>query len=51
MLINSAQDPTGTSEIDFSDLTQRDKPRGHVIAARITAENPDEVCVYMLGVS
>ena len=37
------QDPLGTSQIDFDKPELRQPPNGHVIAARITAENPDEV--------
>ncbi|KNC83894.1 hypothetical protein SARC_03882 [Sphaeroforma arctica JP610] len=32
----------GDNEIDFDDFSKRRKANGHVIAARITAENPDE---------
>lgn len=32
----------GTDKIDFSSPQKRPSPRGHVIASRITAENPDE---------
>eukprot|EP00741_Cyanophora_paradoxa_P025194 tig00000350_g24319.t1 len=35
------EDPYGEAAIDF-DKKQRVGPKGHVIAARITAENPDE---------
>ena len=34
-------DPTGSDEIDFDNATQV-LPEGHVIAARITAENPNK---------
>ncbi len=34
--------PNGDSEINFEDLEMRHEPKGHVIAARITSENPDE---------
>lgn len=34
----------GDSPIDFEALSTSPSPRGHVIAARITSENPDEVC-------
>lgn len=37
-------DPWGNSEIDFDNPQIKPSPRGHVIAARITSENPDEVC-------
>ncbi len=38
------QDPHGSQPIDFRDLQLRRVPRpvGHVVAARITSENPDE---------
>lgn len=36
-------DPWGNSEINFENPQVRPVPRGHVIAARITSENPDEV--------
>lgn len=35
--------PWGDSPIDFEALSTAPSPRGHVIAARITSENPDEV--------
>ncbi|XP_055889242.1 acetyl-CoA carboxylase-like isoform X3 [Biomphalaria glabrata] len=35
-------DPWGDSEIDFDKPHIKPSPRGHVIAARITSENPDE---------
>ncbi|XP_061154933.1 acetyl-CoA carboxylase 1 isoform X2 [Syngnathus typhle] len=34
--------PWGDSPIDFESLSTVASPRGHVIAARITSENPDE---------
>lgn len=37
------EDPWGDSCIDFDNPNLKPKPRGHVIAARITSENPDEV--------
>lgn len=36
------ESPWGDSEIDFESPTHRNEPYGHVIAARITSENPDE---------
>ncbi|PAA64942.1 hypothetical protein BOX15_Mlig015514g1 [Macrostomum lignano] len=36
------QDPLGSSEIDFDSPDTQPEPSGHVIAARITSENPDE---------
>ncbi|KAK3098334.1 hypothetical protein FSP39_018526, partial [Pinctada imbricata] len=36
------RDPYGSSEIDFINPGVGPSPRGHVIAARITSENPDE---------
>lgn len=37
--------PWGDSPIDFDGLSSLPCPRGHVIATRITSENPDEVSV------
>lgn len=37
--------PWGDSPIDFERLAAVPSPRGHVIAARITSENPDEVTI------
>lgn len=34
--------PWGSSVIDFDIPSNKPRPRGHVIAARITSENPDE---------
>uniref|UniRef100_A0AAR2KSB1 acetyl-CoA carboxylase n=1 Tax=Pygocentrus nattereri TaxID=42514 RepID=A0AAR2KSB1_PYGNA len=34
--------PWGDSPVDFEGLSTTPSPRGHVIAARITSENPDE---------
>ncbi len=36
------EEPWGDSPIDFDNPPQKPVPRGHVIAARITSENPDE---------
>ncbi|XP_041352027.1 acetyl-CoA carboxylase-like isoform X1 [Gigantopelta aegis] len=36
------EDPWGNSQIDFDNPKIKPRPRGHVIAARITSENPDE---------
>lgn len=36
------EDPWGDSLINFDQPQVRPQPRGHVIAARITSENPDE---------
>ena len=36
-------DKDGGSDIDFANPAKPPRPHGHVIAARITAENPDEV--------
>ena len=38
------EDPWADRPIDFANLHHRPAPKGHVIAARITSENPDEVC-------
>ncbi|CAL1538931.1 unnamed protein product [Lymnaea stagnalis] len=35
-------DPWGDTDIDFDNPLVKPNPRGHVIAARITSENPDE---------
>lgn len=37
--------PWGDGAIDFENSAHVPCPRGHVIAARITSENPDEVSV------
>lgn len=37
-------DPWEPTIIDFEQPSYKPSPRGHVIAARITSENPDEVC-------
>ncbi|XP_065368602.1 acetyl-CoA carboxylase isoform X2 [Calliphora vicina] len=36
------ESPWGTSIIDFENPPNKPRPSGHVIAARITSENPDE---------
>lgn len=36
------ESPWGMTKIDFDEPKQRPSPWGHVIAARITSENPDE---------
>jgi acetyl-CoA carboxylase/biotin carboxylase 1 len=41
-LTKSPQEKYGTSAIDFANPSKPPKPSGHVIACRITAENPDE---------
>lgn len=41
--------PWGDTTIDFENSAHVPSPRGHVIAARITSENPDEV--RLLGAS
>ena len=38
------EDPWGDSTIDFMNPEECPVPKGAVIAARITSENPDEVC-------
>ena len=40
------EDPWGETSINFDMPSIRPQPRGHVIAARITSENPEEVCLY-----
>ena len=37
------EDAWGDNEIDFEDPVEPPSPKGHVIAARISSENPDEV--------
>ena len=37
------ENPFGTNEINFEKPPIPPRPKGHVIAARITSENPDEV--------
>ena len=37
------EDPWGSTKIDFENPDIKPSPKGHVIAARITSENPDEV--------
>ena len=36
------ESPWGMTEIDFDQPKNKPQPWGHVIAARITSENPDE---------
>lgn len=36
------ESPWGETEIDFDKPRHKPQPWGHVIAARITSENPDE---------
>lgn len=36
------ESPWGDNPIDFENPTHKPSPWGHVIAARITSENPDE---------
>lgn len=38
----------GDSPIDFDNSLNSPCPRGHVIAARITSENPDEVLILLI---
>lgn len=41
--------PWGDTIINFENAACVPSPRGHVIAARITSENPDEVRLYHLA--
>lgn len=41
--------PWGDNLINFEDPDCIPSPRGHVIAARITSENPDEVALSFVG--
>ncbi|GBP96449.1 Acetyl-CoA carboxylase 1 [Eumeta japonica] len=44
------ESPWGTSIIDFENPPNKPRPSGHVIAARITSENPDEVrSLFLVG--
>lgn len=42
-----SEDLWGDSKIDFDTTPRRAKPKGAVIAARITSENPDEVSAWL----
>ncbi|KAJ8957940.1 hypothetical protein NQ318_001938 [Aromia moschata] len=42
------ESPWGMTEIDFDQPMHKPQPWGHVIAARITSENPDEVRSLLL---
>ena len=37
------EEPWGSTRINFENPVYKPVPKGHVIAARITSENPDEV--------
>jgi len=37
------EEPWGDTVIDFENPVNKPIPKGHVIATRITSENPDEV--------
>lgn len=41
--------PWGDTIINFENPDCMPSPRGHVIAVRITSENPDEVCVKLIN--
>lgn len=43
--------PWGDTAIDFDNSAHVPCPRGHVIAARITSENPDEVSRSLLVIA
>jgi acetyl-CoA carboxylase/biotin carboxylase 1 len=43
------ESPWGDSSIDFDNPRQKPQPWGHVIAARITSENPDEGTCFMIS--
>lgn len=45
------EEPWGESRIDFESPTNKPVPKGHVIAARITSENPDEVHSLLISQS
>lgn len=42
------ESPWGDNEIDFDKPRHKPQPWGHVIAARITSENPDEGNLFLL---
>jgi len=42
------EEPWGDSVIDFISPRNKPLPKGHVIATRITSENPDEVSFHVL---
>ena len=42
------EDPFGSRKINFEKPNIMPRPKGHVIAARITSENPDEVRILHL---
>lgn len=45
------ESPWGDNEIDFDNPRHRPQPWGHVIAARITSENPDEGDISVVIIS
>ena len=40
------EEPWGDSDINFDNPVHKPIPKGHVIATRITSENPDEVSFH-----
>lgn len=44
------EEPWGFSKIDFENPHHKPVPKGHVIAARVTSENPDEVSYALLSI-
>ena len=42
------EDPWADNPIDFDNPPEKPLPKGHVIAARITSENPDEVTMQSI---
>jgi len=45
------EEPWADSVIDFISPRNKPLPKGHVIATRITSENPDEVVSFLASVS
>ena len=43
------EEPWADSIIDFISPRNKPLPKGHVIATRITSENPDEVSLHVLS--
>jgi len=39
------EEPWASTQINFENPVSKPVPKGHVIAARITSENPDEVII------
>ena len=44
-----SEDAWGDTPIDFNNPISKPQAKGHVIATRISSENPDEVCDRCVG--